>query len=226
MTARKRQTFYVQWKKIKKQLDKIEQSFILGHMRTKDEHKRIAIYYAAMKIITSDGLSKTSMSKIAKAAGVSSSTIYVYFENKEDMLNKLYLMAKEEASGIILQGLHNHIEVKAGFELFMRNCFSYSLSYPVKFLFQEQFYGSPDLNAETRKTAELYYAPLFKILDRGRQQGIIKDCPGELMGAFLFAPALFVVKAHHNKELEATAEIIEKTIEMTWHAIRAWHGVG
>ncbi|MDB4867155.1 MAG: TetR family transcriptional regulator [Cohnella sp.] len=38
------------------------------------------------------------MSKIAKKAGVSASTIYVYFENKEDMLNKLYLSIKKKMS--------------------------------------------------------------------------------------------------------------------------------
>ena len=218
MTARKRQPVK---KNSKKRLDKIERSFILGSMRTKDENKRIAIYHAAMEIITANGLAKTSMSKIAKAAGVSSSTIYVYFENKEDMLNKLYLMAKEELSASMFQGGHEHIEVKAGLELFLRNYINYSLSFPVKFSFQEQFYGSPNISPETRKKTHVYYAPLFELLDRGIQQGIIKDCSHELIGAFTFAPVIFIVRAHHNNELEASAELVEKAIEMAWQAIRA-----
>jgi len=190
-------------------------------MRTKDENKRIAIYHAAMEIITADGLANTSMSKIAKAAGVSSSTLYVYFENKEDMLNKLYLMAKEELSASMLQGGHEHREVKAGLELFLRNYINYSLSFPVKFSFQEQFYGSPNISPETKEKAQAYYAPLFEVLERGIQQGIIKDYPRELIGAFIFAPAIFIVRAHHNKELEATEQLLEKALEMTWQAIRA-----
>ena len=87
--------------------------------------------------------------------------------------------------------------------------------------FQEQFYGSPNISPETRKKTESYYGPLFEVLARGMQQGIIKDCPYELIGAFIFAPAIFIVRAHHNKELEATAELVDKAIEMAWQAIRA-----
>jgi hypothetical protein len=137
------------------------------------------------------------------------------------MLNKLYLMAKEELSVSMFQGGREHLEVKAGLERFLRNYINYSLAFPVKFSFQEQFYGSPNISPETREKTQLYYAPLFDVLDRGRQQGIIKDYPHELIGAFTFAPAIFIVRAHHNNELEATAEIVDKTIEMTWQAIRA-----
>ena len=65
-------------------------------MRHKDENKRLSIYNAAMEVVNTSGVEKASMSKIANAAGVSASTIYVYFENKSDMINKLYLMVKEE----------------------------------------------------------------------------------------------------------------------------------
>ncbi|MEY2194631.1 TetR/AcrR family transcriptional regulator [Neobacillus sp. BF23-41] len=44
------------------------------------------------------------MSKIAEKSNVSSSTIYVYFENKEDMLNKLYLTFKKKMSQRIFKG--------------------------------------------------------------------------------------------------------------------------
>ncbi|WP_094092917.1 TetR/AcrR family transcriptional regulator [Paenibacillus physcomitrellae] len=36
------------------------------------------------------GFAETSISKIAKKAGVSAATIYIYYENKEDMLSKIY----------------------------------------------------------------------------------------------------------------------------------------
>ncbi len=190
-------------------------------MRTKDENKRFAIYHAAMEVITDNGLANTSMSKIARAAGVSSSTIYVYFENKEDMLNKLYLMAKEELSASMFQGANECTEVKASLELFLRKYVSHSLSFPIKFSFQEQFYNSPNISPETREKTLLYYAPLSELLDRGIRQGIIKDYSQELIVAFTFAPLIFIVKAHHNNELDATEQLVDKAIEMAWQAIRA-----
>ncbi|MFJ5760843.1 TetR/AcrR family transcriptional regulator [Neobacillus sp. NPDC093182] len=46
-------------------------------MRHKDEKKNESIFQAAIDLINEIGLAETSMSKIAKKANVSSSTIYV-----------------------------------------------------------------------------------------------------------------------------------------------------
>ena len=190
-------------------------------MRMKDENKRIAIFHAAMEVITINGLANTSMSKIAKVAGVSPSTLYVYFENKEDMLNKLYLMAKKEMCVSMFQGKYDHTEVKGSLEHVLRRYVSYSLSFPVKFSFQEQFYNSPNISPETRKETYQYSAPLVELIDLGIRQGIVKEISHELITAFIFAPLIFIAKAHHNNEIEVTAELIDKAIEMAWQAIRA-----
>lgn len=192
----------------------------LRTMRTKDENKLIAIYHAAMEVITANGLANTSMSKIALAAGVSSSTIYVYFENKEDMLNKLFLMAKEEQSVGMFKGWNQDTQIKAGLEHCLRNYVSFSLSFPVKFSFQEQFYNSPNISPETKKKTYRYYAPLLDLIERGIQQGIVKDCSRELVSAFAFAPLIFMIRAHHSNELEFSTKLVDEAIEMVWQSVR------
>ena len=63
-------------------------------MRVKDEDKVTRIYQAAMRVINRDGFQGSSMSKIANEADVSAATIYLYFENKDDMINKLFIHLK------------------------------------------------------------------------------------------------------------------------------------
>ncbi|MCF7522867.1 TetR/AcrR family transcriptional regulator [Levilactobacillus brevis] len=46
-----------------------------------------------------------SMSKIAKASGISSSTIYVYFTDKEDVLKQVYLAKKEMLATFLLKNI-------------------------------------------------------------------------------------------------------------------------
>ena len=60
-------------------------------MRTKDENKKAAITKAIIRLINEIGFVDISMSKIAKATGISASTLYVYYESKEDMFRKIYL---------------------------------------------------------------------------------------------------------------------------------------
>ncbi|WP_227936657.1 TetR/AcrR family transcriptional regulator [Alkalihalobacillus deserti] len=45
---------------------------------------------AAVKVIASHGYHQAQVSKIAKEAGVADGTIYLYFENKEDILTSLF----------------------------------------------------------------------------------------------------------------------------------------
>ena len=50
-------------------------------MRTKDENKKAAITKAIIRLINEIGFVDISMSKIAKATGISASTLYVYYES-------------------------------------------------------------------------------------------------------------------------------------------------
>ena len=66
--------------------------YICG-MRTRDEVKEAAIRKKAMMLIVREGFDGLSMHKLAKAAGVSVATIYIYYKDREDLILSL---CKEE----------------------------------------------------------------------------------------------------------------------------------
>ena len=74
-------------------------------MRQKDEAKREAITRSIVSLINEIGFVDISMSKIAKATGISPSTLYVYYENKEDMFRKIYLEVKRRMIELCGEGL-------------------------------------------------------------------------------------------------------------------------
>jgi AcrR family transcriptional regulator len=49
----------------------------------------------AMEMIVAEGFDGLSMQKLAKAAGVSPATIYIYWKNREDLLNQLFQEVQE-----------------------------------------------------------------------------------------------------------------------------------
>ena len=75
-------------------------------MRTIDEEKRNKIVQAVFDIVTEEGLAGLTFSKIAKRVKVSTATAYVYFENKEDMISKIYIDVKQ----LFDEGLKESIE--------------------------------------------------------------------------------------------------------------------
>lgn len=56
--------------------------------RTGDKYRNIL--EAAIKVIAENGYHNSQVSKIAKEAGVADGTIYLYFQNKEDVLVSLF----------------------------------------------------------------------------------------------------------------------------------------
>ena len=55
-------------------------------MRLRDEDKRQRIKEAMVSLILREGIDGTSVSKIAREAGVSTSTLYRYFPTKDDII--------------------------------------------------------------------------------------------------------------------------------------------
>ena len=103
-------------------------------MRMKDDDKQQRIKQAVMKLILEEGFAGTSISKIARLAGVSPATVYIYYENKEEMLKDIYT----EYSGDIFSYLVRCVDagMPAGYfiDTLMRNYYSYISEHEEKYM--------------------------------------------------------------------------------------------
>ncbi|PTL39901.1 TetR/AcrR family transcriptional regulator [Alkalicoccus saliphilus] len=75
-------------------------------MAKKRGQKYEKIINAAVKVIAENGYHHSQVSKIAKEAGVADGTIYLYFNNKEDILISLF----EEKMGVFVDYIKDKIQ--------------------------------------------------------------------------------------------------------------------
>ena len=163
-------------------------------MRLKDENKKEAIFEASIKLINSIGFAETSMSKIAKEAKVSPATIYVYFENKEDLLNKLYIMVKQKLSKGLMDGIRENMPLKDRFRRLWKNMYFSFIDNPEYFRFVEQFLNSPLIKKLSIEEAHSQYHSLYDLYEIGRNENIIKEYPVQLISYFSFMPIINIAK--------------------------------
>ncbi|MFI8685890.1 TetR/AcrR family transcriptional regulator [Rossellomorea sp. NPDC077527] len=187
----------------------------------KDENKKENIFNAAIELINEKGLSETSMSKIAKRANISASTIYVYFENKEDLLNKLYLDVKKKISLDIFNNFDESISMYSAFETSLLKFIQFTLTHKDYFLFIEQFQNSPILNKISRAESIEIFDPIYSLFDKGKEQKVFKQVNTNLLVKFTFNPAMQVVKEHFIGVTEITDDIINEVLKMSWDAVKA-----
>ena len=65
------------------------------------QHSKTAIQAAALELFATKGFASTSISDIAKAAGISKGLMYNYFESKEELLRAIISEAVVEGEGLM-----------------------------------------------------------------------------------------------------------------------------
>jgi len=115
-------------------------------MRIRDENKEKAIREKAMEMIVAEGFDGLSMQKLARAANVSPATIYIYYKNREDLLNHLFNNVQQTFSDVALDGFNPELSFEEGLWLQWKNRLKFILQYPVHYSFYEQFRNSPQMN--------------------------------------------------------------------------------
>ena len=91
------------------------------------------IVSAASALFMERGIAATSMDDIAKAAGYSKATLYVYFENKEEIVGILVLNSMKKLDDYISSALIQHEATKARYDFICRGLVQYQEEFPFYF---------------------------------------------------------------------------------------------
>lgn len=91
------------------------------------------IVSAASVLFLERGIAATSMDDIAKAAGYSKATLYVYFENKEEIVGILVLNSMKKLDDYISSALIQHETTKARYDFICRGLVQYQEEFPFYF---------------------------------------------------------------------------------------------
>lgn len=190
-------------------------------MRYKDDNKREKIIIAAIHLINEVGLAETSMSKIARKAGVSAATIYVYFDNKDDMLKTLFLTVKKDMQQKILYGIDSSLPTEVELKQILKNYINFFLNNRDYFLFFEQYINSPLIQKLCWEEAQIIAKPMIEFFERGKERSIFKQIDINLIFIYAFSPLMQIAKKYFNGEFEFTEQNVDEMIQMSWDSIKA-----
>ncbi len=196
----------------------IERSFIIDIMRNKDDSKKDAIFEATIELLNEIGFGNISMSKIGKRAGVSSSTIYVYFENKEDMLKKVYFEVKKKLITAMSHGIQEDTPIRLAVELLVRNVLTFVPENKQYFLFLEQFSNSPLVG--NLDDINLLFQPLNNVFEKGIRQGELKPIDVDLLMNYLIHSVVQLAKMYLKRGVQLTETDIQKITQISWDAVK------
>lgn len=155
-------------------------------MRKKDDEKYRNIKEAVIKLILKEGFHGTSMSKIAKEAGVSPATVYIYYQNKEMMLQDIYREYSEEIFSYLLCKIHYDMNGQQLIEKLIKSYYIYIIENEEVFNFVEQFSSCPSLAGQCEAMKGIQ--DLNRLLDELKLRKIIRNYRNDTIIAILFSP--------------------------------------
>lgn len=164
-------------------------------MRVKDEQKAVLIREKAIEMIVREGFDGLSMHKLAKAVGISVSTIYIYFKNREEMLNQLYIEAMALFSRETTRGFDPNMDFEAGLWLQWQNRYRFIRQYPLYYQFSEQFRNSP-LIYQTDSRVDDFRHSMRQFHANALRRQQIPDLPVEMYWALAYGPFYVLVGFH------------------------------
>lgn len=137
---------------------------------------------AASVLFMKKGIAETSMDDIAKAAGYSKATLYVYFENKEEIVGILVLGSMKKLYDYIASALAQQESTKSRYELICRGLVRYQEEFPFYFDmalskinidFENRDYLPEE--KETYRVGEEINEKLRDFLTAGMENGELRD---------------------------------------------------
>lgn len=189
-------------------------------MRIRDENKAITIREKAIEMIVNEGFDGLSMHKLAKAANISVSTIYIYFKNREDLLNQLYIAVTELFAKETLHNFDPSMDFEAGLWLQWTNRYRYIRQYPLHYHFSEQFRNSPLINHPGIQLDPFRNAMVL-FVQNAVQKKQIADLPPEIFWALAYGPFYILINFHLKNSSMAGKpfKLSEEKLRMTFDRV-------
>ena len=189
-------------------------------MRLRDELKELAIREKAIEMIVKEGFDGLSMKKLALAASVSPATIYLYFKNREDLLNQLYIGIGKTFEEETLKGFNPDMSFEEGLWLQWKNRMAYNIKYPHHIFFMEQFRTSPLINHKDIK-GSVFKESMSLFFKNAVRRNEMVEVPPEIFWAIAYGPLYTLIKFHFNGKsiMGHSFALTEQKMKQAFHVV-------
>ncbi|MBQ49284.1 MAG: hypothetical protein CMP10_18040 [Zetaproteobacteria bacterium] len=188
-------------------------------MRQRDPDKEKRVYLKAIEVINELGFHGASIAKIAKEAGVSPATIYIYFQSREDMINQIYMQLKLKMVETVFSVIDRPDDLSVSIKKLWLAYIQWIFDNETDFCFLEQCANSPLIDKGNQEKIKKVLTPYIAMLESGRKQHLLKQYPIEVLNSLIHGPILHMYKSE-GKEWLKSSKGRNLLYQAVWDSIR------
>lgn len=152
--------------------------------RPRSEDKRNAILEAATVIVAEQGVSAPT-ARIAKQARVAEGSLFTYFENKDALLNQLYLVLKDDLRHAMLDGFPAAERIAIQARHVWDGYVDWGVANPEKRKAMSQLTVSDRITPQTKEAGQAGFARVSAMMQESLAGGVLKDQPPSFVAAIM-----------------------------------------
>jgi AcrR family transcriptional regulator len=156
--------------------------------RPLSKDKREAILQAAAEVVAVLGVSAPT-AKIAKGAGVAEGTLFTYFANKDELLNRLYLELKMDLRDAVITGYPVSESLIERSRHFWDRYIGWGSAHPLKRRAMRQLAVSDRITEETKKLLGEAFGEVNEMMRECAAGGAMRHQPPSFVSAIMSAIA-------------------------------------
>ena len=156
--------------------------------RARNPAHRTALLEAATRVFAAEGLTASTAS-IARAAGVSTGTLFAYFETKTTLVNELYVDLKSAMGRAATDGLRQGAGPREQLRSMWDGWIEWAVQDPDRRRALAHLAVAEDLSPESRRAVHAAYAGTAEVLEPIVAGGPMRQAPLRLVSTLMSAIA-------------------------------------
>jgi len=183
-------------------------------MKPRSQQNITKIFDSTLEIVSKEGLSGLTMAKISTTSTLGMSSIYNYFENKEEIINKLFHYLEEKHSkniySEVVNGAPFMVNLKRIFNAYYMNRWHNEND----FKFIDQYRNSGLMGEADHKSEELLYSKAYEILDQGKKELLVKYVDNKILLSYMTGGIKEIVIQMKKYKLPLDQQLVNTTFEL------------
>lgn len=190
-------------------------------MQSALEYNEVAlrILKATDSLMAAEGMHNLSTHKVAKAAGVSVGTIYLYFKDKEALLNQLVIYLFDSFERFLHSRSDTSLPLFEQYRSLWLAGWSFMQQNPNVVQNMHQYEALPTFRSMLLACTNAEDHSWNVFIKRGQEEGVLSSLPPQVLLSISVRTAWELMYVQLLREENYGDEVIEEVIQRTWKAI-------
>ena len=172
-----------------------------------------------LELVVKQGVYGTSMSQLARETGVAPSSIYHYFKNKQEIIDEIYRMIRQDFGVILTQETKDKTPEQI-FKTYWESLYQYYSSNPLAFEFYEFIARPPIISQELIDETKAYYVNHTMFFWEGTKFGTLKNINVALLVQLAVNTIVAAVNLKLTKTLKMDKKQLNDAMNAAWDMVR------